>query len=478
MGQDVREIRGSPGMKPAGVAATVAELAVAVGGRLSGGAGDRPFHGASIDSRTVQSAGVFFAMKGGHTDGHRFIGVANRRKAAAAVVERAVKAPAGFPLIRVRSTPDALGVGGAWWRRRAHVPVVAVTGSNGKTTAKDLCAHLLRAVGPVTATKGNLNNALGVPLTLFEITGGEGAVVVEIAMNRPGEIADLAKMAAPTAGVVLNAGLAHGWKFPSRHEVAREKTSLVAALPAGGWAFLNADDREVWGFRGRTKARVLGFGLKGGDVRAGSARIDREGRLSFRLYTPTGSAPVRTRLLGVHNAWNAAAAAAVAWAFGMDVREISRKLESFSSPSAMRMERRRLRGGAVALLDCYNSNPGSLDAALDFVAATRSKKPVLVLGEMRELGGHSVREHASAGRKAASLHPALLVGVGPGAWPLVASARTAGVREAVWVRDGMDALDAVSSAISRGTLVLFKASRAVRLERLATALGGGKRNAV
>jgi len=153
-------------------------------------------------------------------------------------------------------------------------------------------------------------------------------------------------------------------------------------------------------------------------------------------------------------------------------------MEGFRSASSMRMERRRLRGGAVAVVDCYNSNPGSLQAALDFIRATRVIKPVLVLGEMRELGRHSAGEHSAAGRQAASLHPALLVGVGAGAWPMVASARQAGVREAVWVRDAMDALDAVSSAVSRGTMVLFKASRAVRLERLVEALGGVKHNAV
>jgi len=457
---------------------TVGDLAMAMGGHLTGGDGGSVFHGASIDSRTVRPGAVFFAIRGERTDGHRFLGIARKQGAVAAVIEHAVKVSSGFPLIRVKSSPDALGKGASWWRRSAHVPLIAVTGSNGKTTTKEICAHLLGALGKVTATHGNLNNSLGVPLTLFEITKREIAVVVEIAMNRPGEIGALTKLASPTAGVVLNAGLAHAWKFRNRRDVAREKTDLIEGLPGGGWAFLNSDDREVWGFRNKTLARVLGFGLKSGEVRAESVRLDQSGRLSFRLHTPTGVIAVRTGLLGGHNAWNAAAAGAVAWAFGLDLREIAHRMESFVEASAMRMERRNLRGGATAIVDCYNSNPGSLHAALEFVRSIKSKKPVLVIGEMRELGSHSVSQHAAAGREAASLHPGLLVGVGPGAWPLVASARAAGVHEAVWVREGMDALEAVNGAMTRGTLVLFKASRAVRLERLAEALGGRSRNAV
>jgi len=459
-------------------AGNLVELAAAMGGKISPWKGDETFHGAGIDTRTLARGSVFFAIKGTRTDGHCFIGAAGRRGAAAAVVERPVKAAGAMPLIRVGSSAEAIRRGAAWWRQSAHVPLVAVTGSNGKTTTKDICAHLLGLLGRVTATRGNLNNALGVPLTLFEINGKEAAVVVEIAMNRPGEIKALAGLVKPTAGVVLNAGLAHAWKFRSAREVAREKTDLIDGLPCGGWAFLNSDDWGVWGFRGRTQARILGFGLKSGDIRAGSPRVGRDGRLEFRLHTPTGSMPVRTRLIGWHNAWNAAAAASVAWAFGIDSREIAGRLESFSAVSPLRMERRPLRGGATAILDCYNSNPGSLQAALDFVRATHTRRPVLVIGEMRELGSHSVREHAAAGRNAASLHPALLVGVGAGAWPLVAAARRAGVREAVWVREGLDALDTVTPAITRNTLVLFKASRSVHLERLAGALGAGRPDAV
>jgi len=215
-----------------------------------------------------------------------------------------------------------------------------------------------------------------------------------------------------------------------------------------------------------------------GEVRADGVRLDSGGQLLFNLATPTGKERVRTRLLGAHNAVNVAAAAAVAWAFGVDARDIAGRISRFTPSAAMRMERRKIRGGATAILDCYNANPDSMRAALSFISAVHACGPVLVLGEMLELGAHSRGEHAAIGRMAAKLNPVLLVGVGPGAWPLVASARASGVHEALWVRTGLDALEAVADASSGAGVVLLKGSRAVRLEQLADALTVGGGNAV
>jgi len=459
-------------------APTISDLALAMGGRLLQGDGTRTYRGASIDSRSLKPGGVFFALRGARTDGHKFVGAARTRGAAAAVVERRVPVPRSFPLIRADSASAALRAGAAWHRRRFCVPLVGVTGSNGKTMTKDLIAHLLARFGVVASTSGNLNNTLGVPLTLFKLGQAVRSAVVEMAMNRPGEIRTLARLAAPTAGVVLNAGLAHAWKFRSRRAIAGEKADLIRGLPRGGMAFLNADDEAVWDFRNSTGARVLGFGMKRGEVRAEKVSLDPAGRARFLLRTPSGCARAHTRLLGAHNALNAIAAAAVGWAFGLGTREIAAALGEFRPVAGMRMERRRFRSGGVAIVDCYNANPGSVRAALEFLKATHVRRPVLVLGEMRELGAHSPAEHAFAGRLAASLGPRLLVGVGPASRPLVAAAVKAGTRDALWVRDAMEAAGEVAAALGRGVVALFKGSRAVGLERLVESLEGGGYRAV
>ena len=458
----------------------MAELALATGGTLLQGDPLRPFSGASIDSRTVARRNVFFAIPGSRTDGHDHVGRARSAGAAGAVVERAVPAPAGFPLVRVASSKRALLAGGAWYRSRFHLPVVAITGSNGKTTAKDMTAWVLEHAfaGGVVATRGNLNNHLGVPLTLFALGRGSRVAVLELAMNHRGEIARLARAAAPGIGVILNAGAAHLMSFGGVAGVARAKAELLRELPAGGWAVLNAEDPNVWAKRGWTKARVLGFGLKRGEIRAEGVRLDRSGRASFVLCTPEGKARARLLLPGAHNALNAAAAAAVAWVLGLPAGPIARRLSGFRSRARMRMEARRLPGGAGALLDCYNANPASVRAALEHLAATRARRPVLVLGEMLELGRYGPAAHRTVGRLAASLEPSLVVGIGPGARETVRSARAAGADRTVWVREPLEAADEVRAAALRGRTVLLKGSRKVGLERLAAALGRRSRNAV
>ncbi len=457
---------------------TAGELCRAMGGTWVRGDPRRAVTGAALDTRTLARGEAFFAVRGARTDGHRFLGAAAAAGASVGVVERLAGTaglPASFPLVRVRSSASALAAGAAWVRANHRVPVVAVTGSNGKTTVKDLLAALLRrATGgresAVLATRGNLNNHLGVPLTLFRLGAQHRAAVVEMGMNHAGEIGRLARLAAPHAGVILNAGRAHLGAFRSVAGVARAKGELIAALPAGGWAVLNADDPRVWAQRGRTAARVLGFGLAAGEIRAEGARLDPAGRVRFTLRTPGGSAAVRTRLPGVHNAANAAAAAAVAWAFGMDEREIASVLGRFRPAMRMRLERRRLPGGAIAVVDCYNANPDSCRAAFAYLRGLKARRPILVLGAMRELGTHAARAHRAVGAEAAGLEPGLIVGVGPGAQPLVEGARAAGATTALWTPDAPAAADAVAGALRPGVLALFKASRRMELERLVARL--------
>lgn len=458
-----------------------ADLVKATGGRLLQGDPLAQFRGATIDSRIVHRGNAFVAIRGERTDGHRFVRAARAAGAATAIVEagtpRRFGLPAAFPLVQVRSSIRALQAAGTAHRRRFRLPVIGVTGSNGKTSVKDLAAALLAgAVGDdaVLATHGNLNNHLGVPLMLLELEGRHRVAVLELAMNHRGEIAHLSALSAPTSGVILNAGRAHVGAFGSVAGVARAKAELIEALPAGGWAILNADDPNVWARRGQTLARVAGFGSRAGDVRAEKLSFDREGCAGFLLCTPAGNARVRTQLPGAHGALNAAAAAAIGWTHGADLRAIVRGLEGFLPRARMRLERKALRNGAIGIVDCYNANPDSYFSAFDYLKALRVRHPVLVAGEMLELGRHGPGAHRAVGRAAAALSPSCLVGVGRLARPLVAAARRAGLRRAAWVRGPLEAESLVADSLVPGAVVLFKASRKVGLERLVDRLAAGR----
>lgn len=455
---------------------SLAQLCSAMKGVPLQGGFLRGFKGASIDTRTLNPGAVFFAMRGARTDGHRFVARAARAGAAAAVVERRAACPARFPLIRVASAAQALRAGASWYRRRFFLPVVGITGSNGKTTVKDMTAFALDSLWPgqVLATLGNLNNLLGVPLNLFRLRPSVRAAVLEMAMNRPGEIRELARIAAPGIGVLLNVGPAHLWRFRSVSEIADNKADLLRALPGGGWAVLNADDPTAWRTRTVSAARVLGFGVRRGEIRAERPKMDSRGRVRFVLRTPGGDAPVRLSVPGRHNAANAAAAAAICWILGEEPRRIAAALSRFSPSMPMRLEERRFKSGARAIVDCYNANPASCQAAFSYLRDTGAKRPILVLGEMLELGRHSAREHRAVGAQAAALRPRLLVGVGAQARELVRGARRHGAQNAIWVRRAESAMPAIAQAVHPGSAVLFKASRRVGLEGLVAALASSR----
>ena len=459
---------------------SMAELCAAVKGRPLRGRLDAAFAGASIDTRTLERGNVFFALAGSRTHGHRFVSAACARGAAGAVIERSlagVRLGRAFPVIRVGDSVAALQRGAAWYRGRFHLPLIGITGSNGKTTAKEMTAWILRKLGGVVATRGSLNNHLGVPLTLFDLYPGAAAAVVEIGMNHPGEIRKLAGLAAPNIGVLLNAGTAHMGFFRNRKEVARAKAEIIEGLTQGNWAVLNADDPCVWPHRRGTRARVVGFGFGKADVRAEEVRTDRLGYPSFRLVTPDGSARARLRVLGRHNVSNAAAAAAVGWIMGLKTADVAASLSSFSFSLPMRMERSRI-CGATAIVDCYNANAESCLAAFSFLRSTGARNPVLVLGEIRELGLHSTSTHRQVGAAAARLNPRLLVGVGRLARPLVKAAMDAGVEKALWVDKAEEAAGPLARVLKSGTVALFKASRGVHLECLVNRLKEGVKLAV
>lgn len=435
----------------------LSEVAGVVGGELLGA--DVPVDGVSTDSRTL-AAGELFVPLIAERDGHGFIGAAVAAGASACLARRDRLdglRPPEIPLVVVSDTDAALRALGAAARARLGGRVVAITGSVGKTSTKDLLAAALRSVGAVRASPASFNNAIGVPLTLLGATGTEWALVVEIGANAPGEIADLAALARPDVGVVTAVAAAHTEAFGTVDGVAREKGELVAALSSSGAAVLNADDPRVAAMAARTEAQVVTYGFERGDVRAGGVALDGELRASFELVTPWGRAPVRLRAAGLHTAHNALAAAAAALVLGVDVAAVAAGLGR-AELSPWRMAVGTSPAGALVINDAYNANPASAAAALRALAAAPARRRVAVLGVMAELGDRHDIEHAAVAALAAELGIELLA-----------------VDEAAYgpqpVPDAAAALAALGP-LGTGDAVLIKGSRVAGLERLAAALIG------
>ncbi len=451
------------------------EVADAVGGRLAGAEpGTVLTAPASIDSRAVVPGGLFVAVPGERVDGHDYAAAAVSAGAPAVLAQRDVAAPA----VLVDDTTAALGrLAAAVRTRLTGCTVVALTGSQGKTGTKDLLAHLLAPTGAVVATSGSLNNELGVPLTLLRADDDTRFLVCEMGSRGHGHLRYLTDIARPRVGLVLNVGVAHLGQFGSRADIAQAKGELVEALTADGVAVLNADDPLVAAMSARTSARVTTFGeAAGADVRIDGLRLDTDGRPAFDLVTATSSEPVALRLLGAHQASNAAAAAAVAVALGVPLSDVAERLSTAEASSRWRMERHERADGVLVINDAYNANPESMRSALETLALVgrgRGARTVAVLGEMLELGATSAEEHEAVGRLVAGLGIGRLVVVGDGARALHAGATGAGMPvEPVQVADGAAAVAYLTDALGPGDVVLVKASRATGLERVASALLG------
>ncbi len=437
----------------------LSEVAAAVGGRLLGP--DVTLAGVSTDSRTVAPGELFVALRGPRFDGHDFVGHAAGRGAAAVLVAE----DPGGPLARVLvdDTLEALGRLGRWWRGRCAGPVVAVTGSSGKTTVKELAAAILARTGPGLATVGNLNNAIGVPLTLCRITPAHRWAVVELGASAAGDIARLAGMAEPDVGVVLNAGPAHLEGFGTVAGVARGKGELLEAVAArGGVAVYNADDAHagLWRELAAGARAVVRFGLAAEAEWTAEWRTEPEGT-RLHLRGPAGPlAECRLPLLGRHNILNALAAAAAASAAGADEAAILAGLEA-AEPVPGRLRPLRLPCGALLLDDTYNANPQSLEAALEVLAALPGER-VLVLGDMAELGPESAAWHEAAGRRALAAGVAALYGLGGEA---ARAARAFGAAGRACT-DVEELVAALAPRLGPEVTVLVKGSRRMRMERV------------
>jgi UDP-N-acetylmuramoyl-tripeptide--D-alanyl-D-alanine ligase len=449
-----------------------ATAARAVRGRMLGG--NVHFTRVATDTRTVVAGDLFVALKGERFDGHDFVGDAFERGAVAALVaDDRADAIAGN-LVVVRDPLAALGELAAHWRARFAIPVIVVVGSNGKTTVKEMLAAILRAhYGDrrALATRGNLNNAIGLPLTLLRLRAEHAVAAVELGMNHPGETAELAAIARPTVALINNAQREHQEFMKSDADVAIEHAALVRALPEGGTAVLNADDAsvEVWraAARERPGVRVIDFALgHPAAIRLRDARIS-EGTLS--ITTPAGDATLRIEAPGRHNMANALAATSAALAIGVPLTAVVQGLESFR-PVAGRLAMLRTASGITVIDDSYNANPDSVRAAIDVLAAAPSPR-WLALGDMGEVGASGPGFHREIGEYARASHVDRLLTVGTLTAETHATFGTGAEHFAE-----VDALAAHVAATARaGTTVLVKGSRVMRMERVVAALAGESR---
>ncbi len=437
----------------------LSDFAGLLSGRIEGA--DVAFAGCGTDSRTLLPGELFVALCGPRYDGHEFVRAAGERGAAAALVERPVLS--GIPLLVVPDTLAALGELAALWRARFPIPLSAVTGSNGKTTVKEMLLAILSRAGETAATRGNLNNEIGVPLCLFALDETHRYAVIEMGANHPGEIARLCRIARPTVAVITCCAPAHLQGFGTVEGVARAKGEIIAGLGPDGVAVINNDDAfaSFW----RTQAgprRTIGFGLgPGAEV---SARLAQNGDgfpgSRFLLQTKEGAAALHLPLLGTHNVLNACAAAACAQALGISLDLIVEGLE------AVKAVRGRLTAydgppGVRVLDDSYNANPGSLRAALEVLAHCRGER-WLVLGDMGELGAEAPALHRDAGRLAKSMGIERLYGLGDLTHESVAGFGPGGRH----FSDLRSLLSTLNADLHAGVYILVKGSRTMRMERV------------
>jgi UDP-N-acetylmuramoyl-tripeptide--D-alanyl-D-alanine ligase len=444
------------------MARTLAAVAGAVDGRLVGD--DAPFSAVETDSRSLSPGALFVALRGERFDGHEFVRAAAQRGAAGALV--AAETEVSLPQVRVADTRLALGRMANAWRGNFSVPVVAVTGSSGKTTVKELVASILRVGHRVCSTEGNLNNDIGVPLTLMRLAADDEALVVELGANHSGEIGYLAGLVEPTVGIITNAGAAHLEGFGSLEGVAAAKGELLDHLPRAGTAVLNADDRFISEWRARSRAdQVTTFGLhRSADVSViGTPEFDAAGS-RFVLRLPEGvEIEAALPLLGMHSILNALAAAAAAHAVGVGPAQIATGL-SRAAAAHGRLDRIRGRAGAVIIDDSYNANPSSVRAALDTLAALPGKR-IFVLGDMAELGPKAAELHRETGEYAAGRCDELFT-IGA----LAAHAAEGFGPAARRCADFEAAAAALEPLLARDVTVVVKASRVMGLDRLVAAL--------
>jgi UDP-N-acetylmuramoyl-tripeptide--D-alanyl-D-alanine ligase len=444
---------------------TLSDFARACGGELTGP--DRAYGGVSSDTRTIKLGELFVALRGPRFNANEFVGAAATAGAAGAVVD--VRTDNSIAQILVGDTLEALTRAAVAWRAGFELPVIGVAGSNGKTTVKEMTAAILARAGNTLATRGSLNNHIGVPLTLHRLDAAHRFAVIEIGANHPGEVAALVKLARPTVGLITNAGAEHLEGFGSIEGAARAEGEMVADLAPGATAVLNADDEFIGLWRGMTRARVVTFGLEQpADFSAADIHTQiADGFVTrFTMRTPGGSSPIELHLAGRHNVTNALCAAAAAIAAGASLEDVRGGLATMR-PVPGRLQFKTAPSGAWIVDDSYNANPSSMKAGIEVLANVDARR-WLVMGDMGELGDFAPQSHEEIGRFARNHRIDRLFATGKFAALAVESFGTG----AQWFADTEALARAVGADISRGVCVLVKGSRSNRLERVVDSLVG------
>ena len=472
------------------------EILSPINGTLISGDQETVLAGISTDSRTIRHGDLFWALRGERYDGHDFVPNVIEQGAAGIVAQNDWVRP-GYAakdtnfdtlssrnpvVISVDDTLKALGDLAAWWRRRHDLKVVAITGSSGKTTTKEMVASILKIGNMTLKNQGNFNNLIGLPLTLLKLKGDYKRAVLEMGMNRPGEIYRLTEIADPDVGVILNVGMAHLEGLSDLDGVARAKTELIKKISSRGLMVLNGDDGPLMKKASTFLKQKMTFGLgQGNDVRAANIKNDGPEGIHFDLIYRYNCWPLQIKVPGLHNLTNALAAAAVGFSLNEPPENIREGLGMFSGIKG-RFEVGSIAEGIILIDDTYNSNPSSLCAALDAVISMVNKKEgrlIVGLGEMMELGDATIHAHREAGQKVAEAGACSFFAMGEHAQEMINSAQIAGIpADRLKVMETHDEMvKEIADTMREGDLILLKGSRKMGLEKVVEGLRRREHNA-
>lgn len=452
---------------------TVGEMAELMNGACFGDREARVTGSAVIDSRAVGSGDLFVAFAGDHVDGHDFAESAHSRGATAVLGSRPIP---GVPTVVVTDVQTALQDLARFVlaKLRDRITVIALTGSQGKTTVKDLMTAVLSGAGTTVSTQGSFNNEIGLPLTVLRADSETRFLILEMGARGIGHLKELTHVAPPDLALVLNVGTAHLGEFGNRANIAQAKGEIVDALDEAGIAVLNADDPEVAAMKSRTTGSAITFGMNdAADLRLSDVTLDDFGRANFKLTHGPEQIPVAMKLPGAHQAMNAAAVAAVAVSCGLSLEDCASALQRVSALSPWRMEMNECADGLIVINDAYNANPESMMSALEtltLIGARTGRRTIAVLGQMRELGDNSAHLHQQVG--AATKDIDLLVAVGAESEEIVTgrSGIPGDQRHAVHLESLEEAIRYLRHNVGSNDVVLIKASRSIGLESIATDL--------